>query len=413
MNLRRGGVIALLALAALGACRERAAPRETRTLLFDDAPNLLALDDGVVVTHRTGENTLLTSAIMAVDGDPRTFWQTPPGDPLETMTVALPATAEIARIGIHTGATRREQAPDALRFEASLNGSDFTVLGEVPIREKGETWVDVEPARAGWLRISTTGALHRGSEQVRVVSALASGTRLADPVRSDIEGTWKINGALARFSSSGSTIRGVVAQAEPVSLEGGWDGLLFRLAWVRGREYGVLIGTIDPPAEHFNGVLWHVDTARAFFDEAWFGERAEGEISLTGTGPMPRFLEQEGRYPLYGLEFDGSRLTPESGPAVVRLADFLTRNAPKRFRLVAHHLGPESEQEDRRIAGARIDSLRASLVAAGLDPARVEFVAAGRRALLNEFELPWAPLQARLNNRIDLELVRDRRSNGG
>ncbi len=413
-------MVAIASALALGACREAEppAPREAeKPLLVGHEDNLLSLVRGAVVTHRTGEALLRASAAMAIDGDPLTYWATPPDDLEETMVVALPGPAEIRRIGISTGALRPATAAGIVRFDASTDGTTFVSLGEVHVEEKGETWIDVTPTRAVFVRATTIAPFRDGARSVRVADILAAGTNTDSASRPAIEGFWEINGMAAHFRSEGSTVRGLVAEREPMALDGAWQGRVIRLAWTRGAERGVAALGVDAASSHLNGVLWHVRSHRPFFWTTWFGQWTPGGDAPSGTptDPMRDFLDAEGRYPLYALEFDGPRLRPGSEPAVERLAALIGENAPQRFRFVAYHAGMKSADEDMRLTEARLGALRDALRKAGADPGRAAFVPRGRAALVNADadELPWAPLHVLLNNRIDLELVRESRPDGG
>jgi hypothetical protein len=216
-----------------------------------------------------------------------------------------------------------------------------------------------------------------------------------------------INGVDAWFETRGDGVRGVTRESPPRLLEGGWDGPVLRLAWSREKEHGVIALTVDPAGQHLNGLVWYLWAHRPFFGTTWFGRRApRAEPPSGGTPPQTVFLRSDGRYPLYGLSFEGGQLTPHSSRTVQGLASIIGRSEPGRFRLVAHYVGTGSAESDRRLAAARLDRLRAALRDAGIDPSRVEYAAAGRDAVLGANDRPWTPMQVVLNNRVDLEIVR-------
>lgn len=390
------------AIVLLAACSEPAAPPADEPLVTPEGANLLTITRGAVVVGRTGEATLSASAVHAIDSDPVSFWATPPGDADETMTVALGGEAEIRRIGLSSGLARRDLVR-SVRFEASPDGAAFRPLGTVVLDEPGEAWKDVAPVSARYLRIST---LPDGKpKQLRVPVLLASGSLRQSP-RPSLDGGWTINGFDAWFETRGDAVRGVTRETPPRLLEGGWDGPVLRLAWSRGNEHGVLAVTVDPSGEALNGMLWYLWAHRPFFGTAWFGKRSTAAAPPSaGAPPQTVFLRSDGRYPLYGLSFAGEQLTAHSSRAVQELASFLGRSEPGRFRLVAHYVGTGSAESDRRLAAARLDALRSALRAAGIDPSRAEWAAAGRAAAESANDRPWTPLQVILNNRVDLEIV--------
>jgi hypothetical protein len=257
-----------------------------------------------------------------------------------------------------------------------------------------------------FLRVTTVDAFAPSASFVRVPALLAAG-EVAPFQRPPVDGAWTINGVDAWFRSSGDAVRGVMAGDPPRLLEGGWEGPLLRLAWSRGNEHGVVALTVDPEGRHLNGILWYLEAHRPFFGTSWFGTRSETpEPPSRGTPPQEIFLRSDGRYPLYGLSFRGEALSPHSAPVVDGLASLIGRSEPGRLRFVAHHVGTETAESDRRVAATRLDRLREALRGAGADVSRVEFHPAGRAMALSANDRPWTPLQVDLNNRIDLELVR-------
>lgn len=394
------------AVVLLAACREAATPAADRPVTGADGDNLLTLTRGAVVTSRTGEANLHTSAVQAIDSDPSSFWATPPGDRDETMTIALPGETEIRRVGFGSGRRGGGSLAKTLRFESSLDGTSFQPLATVTLEERGEAWAEVAPVDARYLRVTTVATFADGAASARVPVLHATGV-LRAAARPSIDGGWSINGIDAWFESSGDAVRGVTAENPPRLLEGGWDGQVLRLAWSRRNEHGVVAIAVDPQGRHLNGILWYLEAHRPFFGTTWYGQRAGiPKPSSGGAHPRTVFLRSDGRYPLYGLSFDGDRPRPHSHAAIQDLASLIGRAKPGTLRFVAHHVGTETAESDRRLAAARLDSLREALRGAGVDTARVEFVPAGRAAALAANDRPWTPLQVVLNNRVDLELVR-------
>jgi hypothetical protein len=397
------------ALLLAAGCREPVAPAVEKPVVQAASENLLTLPRGAVVIARTGEAWLGVSAIQAIDTDPASFWATPPADVSETMTIALGGEAEIRRIGFSRGGRGKTNLARTLAFEHSLDGGTFAPLGTVTMGTEPDAWTDVAPARARFLRVTTVDGFVPSPQHLRVPTLLATGSLKESP-RASIDGGWTINGVPTWFESSGNRVRGVTREDPPRLLEGGWDGRVLRLAWSRKNEHGAVALVLDPAGRHLNGILWYLWPHRPFFGTSWFGVRTAMEPPpMAGPSPQTIFLRSDGRYPLYGLSFEGEQLTPHSTPTVQGVASLIGRAEPRTFRFVAHHVGTETAEFDRRLAAARLDRLRAALRDVGVDLSRVEFEAAGRTAASTANDRPWTPLQVVLNNRIDLELTSPQR----
>ncbi|HVR44128.1 MAG TPA: discoidin domain-containing protein [Thermoanaerobaculia bacterium] len=395
--------LALTLLLAAARCDRPADSSSDRPLLLDPPESLLSITRGATLVHRTGEYDLQVSPLLAIDSDPRTWWATPMEDPDQSATFALAGIAEVRRIGFSTGTFEGYRAPRSIAFESSLDGSSFSPLGRVRLDDYGEAWLEVPPTPTLYVRVTTDEGFHPEARQILVPTLFVEGSEPAAAPRPDASGGWRINGFHAVFDAGESIVRGVVLEDPPRSLEGGWDGRLIRFAWAREAERGVGAATLDSEGKALGALMWYLRPDPPFFGASWTGSRASsGSRPQGGPDPMEVFLRMDGRYPLYGLEFEGTKLREGSAPAVRRLAEALRARRPGRCRLVAHHVGSDSAEADRRIAAERLESLRAALIAAGADLAGTELVASGRAEAVSAPDRPWTPLQVRLNNRIDL-----------
>lgn len=399
----------LLAACDRGASESPNPAAAADELLIPEAnDNVAALVNGAVVVHRTGETNLALSAIRAIDSDPESWWGTPPGDISESMTLALRSPSTIRRIGYSTGIVRSAALASGLRFESSLDGVSFSELGTVRLDEPGEAWEDVSPTRAAFLRVSNLPPMKAGAELALVPAVLARGDaeRTSIDPRT-IEGTWNVNEIVVTFERSIDAVRGWSNEATTRGIDGGWDDGIVRFAFSRGNEVGIGVIVPDSRGEHLNAMMWFRRTGPPHFGTTWFGSRSTaGPVAAEMPNVMDAYLRNESRFPLFGLSFEERRLRPGSIVTVRRLVSLLQSNPPGLFRFRAHQAGLASEQEDRQLAEAKLQALREALQSAGADPARAEFVAGGRAEAVREPDTPWPAVQRRLNNRIDLELVR-------
>lgn len=396
----------MLLLMACGAETPPPPPAPPHLLRGESEDNVVALVNGAVVVHRTGEAGLDASAIRAIDSDPESVWATPPGDLDETMTVALRAPATIRRIGFSAGTVKSGALAAGLRFEASMDGVSFQVLGSVELDGDRERWLDLTPVRAAFLRVTTLPPTALGAQVALVPTILASGDP-DDSTQPSIDGTWTVNEMTVVLHSAGPVVLGASDEATTRGIDGGWDRGLVRFIFSRGNEVGVGIIAVGAGGQHLNGMIWYRNPGAPHFGTTWFGERSGAPRARADVPDvMDAWLRNEGRSPLFGLSFDGERLVAGSAPVVDRLATLLRANPPGLFRFRAHEVGNGTLEEDLRLAEAKLESLRQALRSAGVDPARAEFVAGGRSEALREPDTPWTALQERLNNRIDLELAR-------
>jgi F5/8 type C domain-containing protein len=326
---------------------------------------------GGTIVSRTGEAVLDISAMQTIDGDPGSFWMTPLHDLPQSITIALPARARIEKVGIRTTAKGGFGA-NHVTFETSIDGRAFSPVASITSKATEDAqWVDVSPVEASFVRVTIVDS-SVPNHDVRLHAILVRGTEL-EPARSaDITGCWNINGELARFERKGQHVIGVLQTGKaPIRFDGGFDGRLYRLSWVRGNDYGMALITLSPDGQHLSGLNWHEEAIPMFFDVSFFGERAQCKLELSQ--PAASILERTGRLSLYGR----TELPP------------LSPKMPQ-FRFVAHEFRYPTAKENHDAAERALDpwrKLNVPCIAAGSDNPRQNPVTDAMRALYSTVDL--------------------------
>ncbi|HYH06260.1 MAG TPA: discoidin domain-containing protein [Thermoanaerobaculia bacterium] len=369
-----------------------AAPAPPSANVDDD--NLLNIAYGAALVSRTAENTLEGSAVHGIDGIGPTNWASPPGDPNQTLVYSFAAPSRVEQLGIWTG-TPEANVPDAVRFEASMDAKSWREVHVlVPT---GSTTANVTPFEARYLRITTRDAK---DYQATVGSFQAIGRELAPPSFPSLEGCWTINFEQARFTQRGARITGTIGDT---LVDGGTDGRVARLMWKRGATWGYAVATVTPDGRNLSATTFHEEPRVQYVGAAWIGSRCEPsgagrpEVDAQAERPESPTLDALKRHALFGLAFDPNDqlLIEPSAATLDELAALKTR-----FRLVAHEFAYATPEENKRRADARLASLRAALLARGVDLARIEFVASGSQR--PDTEAAYA-VERLLWSRIDLE----------
>jgi hypothetical protein len=406
----RACVRLLLAAAAVAACTKappvkNAAPAATapspRGVSLadfekppDDSPeraNLANLAYGASIVSRTAEATLDASAAQLIDGDPASAWLSPGHDPEQSIVVALPSRSRIEQLGARRPASARAGVREVL-VERSLDGVQFEPFTTLQLAASSDYQIaTVPPAEAAYLRITT--AQPTGSF-AQLNSFVARGKAVEPLAPRTLDGCWSVNRITgASFEQHGNSVSGTIGD---LSLEGGTDGRAFHFVWTRGPQYGMAIVTLTPDSKRLTGIRWYEEAYPLFLGGSWFGERTPCTAHVLPGKAAPRedvfqlFLKRFGRFPLYGLAFDGqAKLLPGSTPELERLARHLAAN-PRTLWNVTGHGDP------RRLA-----SVREALLQQGLDLKNVVFVQAKttRRETFTE------PMRVLYGN-IDLEIRR-------
>jgi hypothetical protein len=378
---------------------------------LSEKDNLLDLGRGAVVVSRTGEAALENSALLAVDGDRSSSWIMPPGDPRQSIVIALAGLSRIEKVGLSNGgATQRDRSPGTVVFESSIDGQTFRPLARVRFDNRGDAQLAaVAPTEARFIRASILDGLVPAPKIVEVPSLQVRGRQLEDAAPGDLSGCWTINGSPARLVQHGSRVSGVIDEGTPRYVEGGSDGRVVRLVWSRGPEFGDAAVTVTRDGRHLSALSWHEEIIPIFAGLSWYGEKATcGSGTALPDRLIDGFLEKRGWFPLYAITTNArGDVDPAAAAEGLRLLEgFLSRSVSRRFRIVAHDFHGSTDGENQSQTERQIASLQAALAAAHVNTGGIEFVAAGsqharqdvvteiQRAMYSAFELEPAASRA-------------------
>jgi len=391
--VKRLAAAAFAGLLLAGCAKREPPPSRTAAAAdkwLDDSAERLSLLDlahGATVVGRTGEAMLEVSALRAIDGEPGSFWMSPPQDLPQSMVVALPARSRIDKLGIRTAA-RGTFTANHVTFETSIEGRTFTPLTTIKSADTSDPqWFDIKPAEAAYVRVTIVDSVLPGHD-VRLHSVLARGAELEPAHPGDITGCWSINGQQARFARRGTHVIGILETGkDPIRFDGGFDGRIYRLNWIRGNDYGMTLMTVAPDGQHLSAMNWHEEAIPMFFDTSWFGEKRTCSMSIADSGEVPlALLRRTGRFSLY----DRSDLP--------RLLKGLTN-----VQFVAHEFQLATAKENQDASERELAALRRQLQAAGVDLAGIRFVANGSEAPRQQ---PLTEAMRALYSTIDLQIRR-------
>lgn len=370
--------------------------------------NIAALAHGAVITHRDGEATLRSSAILSIDSSLETVWSGPPGDPRITATIALPSRYRVDRIGL-SGKSPLAPARSVrhIHFESSVDGVTFRPLGEIrrDTARDGDV-IAVPPAEASMLRVSV--AANHSGDTTDLASIEAHGRLLAPRAVVDVSGRWKVNDFVLSLRQERQIVEGMTDESPALQLNGVIHDNVARFTWTRGAEVGFGVLAVDPAARVLNAVFWHEKPIALFLGGSWYGERE----STSGTfKPLDQrwhallFLQNIGRFPTYriGYSSDGSAIRDEASISTLRMLLSIVRANPEReFVIAAFRSGEQDEETNRSVSRKRALALQQAAASLGPVPKNVAFAFRGSHY---DHDVPRNELDRPLYDRVDLELV--------
>jgi hypothetical protein len=378
-------------------------PNQLPTDIVNERSSLLDISRGAAIVSRSGEAMLLTSALNTIDGDIGTYWASPPHDFPQSMIIALGARSSIDRVGIRSLAQNGFEANHVI-FESSVDGTSWSPLATITSKPVSEgQWWNVPPSQALYLRVTIPDAAIAGSD-ARLHSIYAHGVEIAPRVDPSINGCWAVNGTPAAFIQRGPRATGVLARGtQPVFLEGGTNGRLWRFNWIRGNDFGFAAIAIAPDGKHLNAIEWHEQAIPLFRSNALFGDRSSCTAPASRDDVPLAVLHRAGRVSLFGLQFDPSgQLVPDANREELQSILAIMRVAPP-LALIAHEFRQPDARRNKAFAQREIDSLKASLAALDADTSRLSFVAAGSDNPRHE---PASDVARAIYSSVELEVRR-------
>jgi hypothetical protein len=381
-----------------GPAAQQNAEAEPPRHVDHDAKNLLNIASGAAVLSRTAELDLESSALHAIDGMNTTRWTSPPGDANQTLVFSFGAPVRVEQVGVTTNAPANE-TPQRIRFSASSDARTWRDVIVMQPRETTDTQMTkVEPFDANFLRVET---IDPSEKYAHLYSVHALGEEIYPAELKSFDGCWTINGQQAQLTQRGARITGVI-QGPPITvLDGGTDGRVARLMWMRGPQWGYAAVTLTADSRVLSALTFHQNPLTGYVGRAWFGQRCEAQLQLESVPPV-HFLNRSGQWTMSGLAFDDREQLIESlsGSTLDELVNLMKLAPQQRFRIVSHEFR-FGKDENRQRTVTRIASLRGALDARGVDWSRLEMLPSGDEWQVAE---PVFAVQRLLWSRVDLQL---------
>jgi hypothetical protein len=343
-----------------------------------DRDNLLNIASGAALVSRTAEMDLESSAVSAMDGMQNTRWSTPSWGPSQTAVYSLGAPSRVERLGITTYAPETE-VPDQVRFDASLDGTNWSEVLALPARKSNdEQAAAVKPFDARYLRVRTVAAPEK--RMTHLSSVHVYGRETAAPASPQFDGCWTVNTRPSRIVQNGGD--------QPTYLDGSVEGRVGRVMWTRGYVWGYGVLTLSPDRRQLTGLTFFQNPLTGYVGPSWIGERCSAAPAFTAVSPEV-FLQKAGHW----------SVDEASAPEIAKL---VVSKPGQRFRVTAYEYREKTPEESRRRAETRLASLRTALQQHGADLTRIELVPAARP--IPKTELDFA-VQRILWSRMDLAVA--------
>jgi hypothetical protein len=165
----------------------------------------------------------------------------------------------------------------------------------------------------------------------------------------------------------GARITGTIGGDRRTFVDGGVEGRVAKLMWMRGPMWGYATATVTPDGKGISAITFHEEPVNNRAGEAWMGNRCDATAAASPVPPPIDYLRRVGHWTMSGIVFDASEHLVAQ-PSAVALDDAVAvihALPSRRFRIIAYEFRHSDPRENRRRVDARIDAVRMDLILSG------------------------------------------------
>ena len=361
-----------------------AATTTTATPPVHEGDDLVGLAQGAMIVKPAQSLEAGHGSFRLIDEDPRTTYTTaqdkPTGDPTQSV-IELPERSSIQRVEFDTAEAGLDtHVPKQVLVEMSdLSATDgFKPIANVTLTQKNDQAFpanDNVPGR--WVRVSVQSNYGGGITEIGEFRAY--GKKLTNTPMPNVTGAYESNvyGTI-RLTQSGNTVTGCY-EGSKTELVGGIEGRVVKFTIDTASDTGPAILVFSPDTKTFFGGFWKTNGVEEHPPMNVFeGKKitdAPGDCPgvKTPDQEMARILEDEKRLRLYGINFDSDsdHLRDESKPTLDLVVQVLKAHADWKLTIEGHTDSTSTPEHNQQLSTARANAVKAYLVAAGIDAARL------------------------------------------
>jgi outer membrane protein OmpA-like peptidoglycan-associated protein len=342
-------------------------------------PDLLSFAQGalplMIEMPGTDMRVDMSAAIGLIDGNPGKFSMTgKPGTAQDAVTYALPAPTQFSRFAV-PGVLETPSPSQTFFANVEISGAAASETGPwLPLAsgrltlhdgkgEQTELTLAPDQPEVRWLRVRLSDgiSIERDKTFFEFSELIAEGTQQDAALNTHFGGVWKGRGVKLELAQQGPVVSGCYDTSG--RLDGTVEGRVLRAL---GRDAAgiasqfILIATPD-------GTLRGLRSTNGAPFKLYEGDGVTGPAVCPA--PPPPALGCGSVIHGIGFDYDSATIRSASQPLIAQLFDGLSAAGAARIEIVGHASSEGAAEYNRDLSQRRAQSVVATLVALGLDPA--------------------------------------------
>jgi outer membrane protein OmpA-like peptidoglycan-associated protein len=324
-----------------------------------------------------------------LDESPETGWACETGQISDNVFVfELAEETTLDRFEFDTAAidTEKSGAKDVLVDVSTTSAqAGYAPVLQATLTEKADMQrfpaAEKKPAR--WVRLTISN--NYGSlEWTELFAFRGFGEKPAPTNPGNISGTYDSSYSQFHVLQQGTALSGCYEYKEGL-MEGSIEGRVMKLTWREGKDRGPAVMVFAKDGKSFQGYFWHQGNEKGAPAGNWEGKKVSAEVggclhwSGSVGGELKKKLSGEKRARLYGILFDfnSAAIKPESKPVLEEVLSVLKNESTWNLTIEGHTDAIGSDDQNQTLSQKRADSVKAYLVAGGIDPGRLKTAGLG------------------------------------
>jgi len=322
-----------------------------------------------------------------IDESPKSGWACPDGKTVNNVFVfemVAPAVLErfeFDNAGIDEEGVGAKDVTVEVSAAGKAAGFETVLQTTLAAQADNQSFKASKPVSGSWVRLTVKNN-HGNSSWTELLGFRGFGIKppITAPL-GDISGTYSTSYSKFHVRQQGTALAGCYESSDGL-LDGAIEGRVMKITWREneGKSIGPAVMVFAADGKSFRGYWWHkggeVEAPHGRWDGEKIGAQVGGCPHWSGSleGEMKKQLAGAGRVRVYGILFDldSANIRPESKPVIDEVLGMLRGEPAWKLMIEGHTDATGVDAHNQTLSQQRAESVKAYLVAAGIDSGRLQ-----------------------------------------